>query len=218
MYIPTTVAEGCILGVDMVRGSGVDDLKEGYETFQQEALQLNPAYHPVTFNTDGWDPTQQVLKVLFPGITLVGCFLHVVLGIQRHCRRAKTLFSQVTDKLWKVYRAETKRQFSQRLRRLKEWASTHVEHEQVQQKLLNLEAKAASLKVAYEFPEAYRTSNALDRLMNYQDRLLYTMQYFHGTWQSARLQLRAMALIWNFHPYGRRTRSKTPDRSPHLRS
>ena len=83
VYIPTTVAGGCILGVDMVRSASADDLKEGYKTFQQEALQLNPAYHPVTFNTDGWDATHQVLKVLFPGITLVGCFLHVVLGIQR---------------------------------------------------------------------------------------------------------------------------------------
>ena len=92
----------------MVRNASAGDLKEGYETFQQESLHLNPAYHPETFNT---------------------------------------------------------------------------------------------------------TSKALDRLMNYQDRLLYSMQYFHGTWQSARLQLRAMALIWNFHPYGRRTRSKTPDRS-----
>ena len=40
VYIPTTVAEGCILGVDMVRGSGVDDLKEGYETFQQEGFAI----------------------------------------------------------------------------------------------------------------------------------------------------------------------------------
>lgn len=58
----------------------------------------------------------------------------------------------------------------------------------------------------YDFPDAYRTSNALDRLMNYQDRLLYNMQYFHGTKDSARLQLRAMALIWNFYLYGIRTK------------
>ena len=218
VYIPTTIAEGCILGGDMVRSASTDDLKEGYETFQQEALQLNRGYHPETFNTDGWEQTQQALKGLFPGITLIGCFWHGVLGVQRHCRRAKTLFSQVTQKLWRVYQAQTKRQFSQSLRRLKEWTSNNVEHEPVQQKLLNLETKADSLKVAYEFPEAYRTSNALDRLMNYQDRLLYSMQYFHGTWQSARLQLRAMALIWNFPPYGRRTRSKVQIVLLHLRN
>jgi hypothetical protein len=39
------------------------------------------------------------------------------------------------------------------------------------------------------------------------------MQYFHGTKDSARLQLRAMALIWNFHPYGSRTKSHHPARS-----
>lgn len=54
---------------------------------------------------------------------------------------------------------------------------------------------------------------ALDRLMNYQDRLLYNMQYFHPTKDSARLQLRAMALIWNFHPYGSKTKFNNPSRS-----
>ena len=35
--------------------------------------------------------------------------------------------------------------------------------------------------------------------MNHQDRLLYTMRYFHGS-------MGAMALLWNFHPYGVRSR------------
>jgi len=50
---------------------------------------------------------------------------------------------------------------------------------------------------------------AFDRLMNYQDRLLYNMQYFHGTKDSARLQLRAMALIWIFIS-GSRTKFNNP--------
>jgi hypothetical protein len=37
--------------------------------------------------------------------------------------------------------------------------------------------------------------------MNYQDRILYQMQYFHGSDESTRKALRAMALLWNFHPY-----------------
>jgi hypothetical protein len=36
--------------------------------------------------------------------------------------------------------------------------------------------------------------------MNHQDRRLYAMCYFHGTLESARLAVRAMALLWNFHP------------------
>jgi hypothetical protein len=44
--------------------------------------------------------------------------------------------------------------------------------------------------------------------MDYQDRLLYAMQYFHGTRKSAGLYVRAMALVWNFHPYGQKTQRK----------
>ncbi|MBF2077210.1 MAG: hypothetical protein IGR76_01480 [Synechococcales cyanobacterium T60_A2020_003] len=32
----------------------------------------------------------------------------------------------------------------------------------------------------------------------------HAMQYFHGTLEAARQGLRAMALLWNFHPYGRK--------------
>ena len=48
--------------------------------------------------------------------------------------------------------------------------------------------------------------------MNYQERLLFTMQYFHGSEASTRLDLRAMAFIWNFHPYGSRTKANAPKR------
>ena len=75
----------------------------------------------------------------------------------------------------------------------------------VREKLQKLEQRATQFEAAYDHPGAYRTSNALDRLMNYQDRVLYAMQYFHGTLESARLQVRAMALIWNFHPDCART-------------
>lgn len=101
----------------------------------------------------------------------------------------------------------------ERLRRLREWATVKVKQQTVRQKLLNLRPKSVKFQAAYDHPNAYRTSNMLDRLMNYQDRLLYNMQYFHDTKDSARLQLRAMALIWNFHPYGSRTKLNNPARS-----
>jgi len=213
IYIPTTAAAGCILGVDIVESAETCALVEGYKSFRAEAIALKPDYRPQTVNTDGWDHTQAAWQTLFPGIEIVLCFLHVVLDIQQRCRRTKTLFQKLTGKLWHVYKAATKRQFAQRLRRLQDWAAAFVEHKTVRRKLLKLRTKAAKFQVAYDHPDAYRTSNALDRLMNYQDRLLYNMQYFHGTKDSARLQLRAMALIWNFHPYGSRTKFNNPSRS-----
>jgi len=136
------------------------------------------------------------------------------LGIQQCLRRSKDLYAVISDKLWNLYQTISKRQFAQRLRRLLEWATPQqVESESVRDKLHKLKAKAPQFQVAYDFPDAHRTSNALDRLMNHQDRYLYAMQYFHGSFESARLQLRAMALLWNFHPYTQRTRSANPERS-----
>jgi hypothetical protein len=71
--------------------------------------------------------------------------------------------------------------------------------------------KASQFTTAYDFPDAHRTSNMLDRLMNYQNRILDAMQYFHGHQSSANLALRAMAMLWNFHPYGRRSQATSTD-------
>ena len=213
IYIPTTVASGCFLGVDIVESAGTKALVEGYKSFQTEALALNPNYRPETVNTDGWEHTQTAWQTLFPSIQLILCFLHAVLGIRKCCRRTPALLQEVTSRLWRIYKAPDKRQFSQRLRRIGEWAEKQVKPETVRQKLLNLKAKSVKFQVAYDFPDAYRTSNNLDRLMNYQDRVLYGMQYFHRSKDAASLQLRAMALLWNFHPYGSRTRSNHPGRS-----
>jgi hypothetical protein len=69
-------------------------------------------------------------------------------------------------------------------------------------------------KLAYDFPEAARTTNGIDRLMDYQDRVLYQMRYFHGTRNSARVAARAMAVQWNFHPYSVRAQRQGTNRSP----
>ena len=47
---------------------------------------------------------------------------------------------------------------------------------------------------------AYRTSNAIDRLMKLMSRHIYNHQYFHGSTDAATLNMRAYALIYNFAP------------------
>jgi hypothetical protein len=59
--------------------------------------------------------------------------------------------------------------------------------------VLKLCGKGPQFARAYRFPGAHRTSNALDRLMNHQDRRLYAMRSLHGTPDAARLAVRAMA-------------------------
>lgn len=212
VFIPTTIGSSCFLGVDIVERAETPDLVNGYGCFRDEALTLNPNYQPQTVTTDGWDHTQAAWRQLFPGIAIILCFLHSVLDIQQRCRKTKGLWRKLTGRLWHIYKAPSKRHFAQRLRRLRQWAQRNVKQPSILKRLLNLKGKSQQFQVAYDYPKASRTSNMLDRLMNYQDRLLYAMQYFHGSEASARLQLRAMALLWNFHPYGSRTTASDPKR------
>jgi hypothetical protein len=215
VYIATTVAEGCFLGVGVSETADTEGLSQAYGEFQQEILALDPDYAPESVNTDGWESTQNAWQQLFPSVTLMLCFLHTVLSIQQSCRRNHQFFQDITQKLWELYHSPSPSYFGQRLRRLLEWSATQEISEVIHQKLQKLVGKSARFKQTFDSPQAYRTSNQVDRLMNYQDRILYSMQYFHGTKESMRLGVRAMAMLWNFHPYGQKTLSLTPDsRSP----
>jgi hypothetical protein len=207
------VAQGCILGVGLSDSAGTDDLTKSYAHFKEEALNLKPGYEPKTVNTDGWEHTQRAWKSLFPGITVILCFLHAFLKIRDRCKRHKELLSSIADRVWNIYHAETVAQFSQRVRRLRQRAATIV-IDLVREKVLGLCEKAPEFKKSFAHPHAYRTSNELDRLMNYQDRVLYSIRYFHGFRTSALLYLRSMALVWNFHPYSTRARHEGLGASP----
>ena len=74
-------------------------------------------------------------------------------------------------------------------------------------------ARSADFLPAYDLPEAARTSNAVDRLLNVVDRQLYAMRYRHGTQESARLAVRAIGMQWNFHPYGQQLSRDAPERA-----
>lgn len=212
-YAATTACNNCVLGSELSPSASTKDLEKAYGKFKEEAQNIDPEYAPKSVNTDGWEPTQNAWKKLFPTIVIVLCFLHGFLKIKDRCRRSKELFKKVGDKVWNVYYAETKAKFSQRLRRLKEWARKFCEDGPTKNAIENLCKNGSKYKPAYEIPGACRTSNAVDRLMNYQDRVLYAMQYFHGTDESANLHLRSIALLWNFHPYGTKTRKQNPGRS-----
>jgi len=167
--VPTTVGGGCFLGVSVVAAADTAALATGYGEFAREAHALAPAYQPRSVCTDGWHATREAWRRLFPTITLVLCFLHSVLKIQDRCTGA--LRHHVLERVWHVYQATTKRQFAQRLRRLAEWTPTHLSGA-VAAMVLKLCHHRADFTPAYDCPQAHRTSNAVDRLLNYQDRVL----------------------------------------------
>ncbi|MBE7530924.1 MAG: hypothetical protein HND44_20835 [Chloroflexi bacterium] len=172
VYITTTVGQECILGADLADNAGADALEKGYQTFKTEVREVAPGYQPTTVNTDGWRATQKAWLALFPGVTIILCFLHAWLKIKQRCQRNQPLGTALRQKVWHVYHAQTVPQFAQRVRRLREWGEAQLSSV-VQEKVLKLCHNAPHFKKAFAYPSAHRTSNMLDRLMNYQDRLLY---------------------------------------------
>lgn len=208
VYLTTTVGGGCFLGVGLAGAVDAVSLAAGYGEFKQEAQQLQADYAPRTVCTDGFRATRLAWQQLFPTTVLVLCFLHGVLKVMERCTGG--LRHEVLTRLWDAYHATTRAQFSQRLRRLQPWAVSHLTGT-LQQMVLKLCAHRAQYALAYAHPTAHRTSNAVDRLMHHQDRLLYAQHYLHGD-ATARLAVRAMALQWNFHPYSDRLRREDPTR------
>ena len=210
-YVATTVSDGCFLGAALAPEASTRSLQAAYGEFLSEAQEVAPAYQPRTVCTDGWCATREAWQLLVPTVQLILCFLHSVLKIKARCRGA--LRQQVCEKAWHVYRAHNKVEFAQRLRRLREWAADHLGGA-VQETVMKLCQLKEEFIMAYDFPQAARTTNGIDRLMDYQDRVLYGMRYLHGRPESARRAVRAMAVQWNFHPYSARAQLAGARRSP----
>lgn len=202
VYVASTCGKGCVLGASIAPNAGEVALTQAYGVFKAEAQQIKPDYMPKTVNTDGWPATQKAWKVMFSGIILIACFLHVFIKIRDRSRiKYKEWLQDVGNRLWNCYHAPTKASFSQRLRRMYEWAI----HEKdlpdfMLEKIKKLRENSASFTVAYDFQGAHRTSNMVDRLMQRMDRHLFCTQYFHGGLVAAEYSIRGWALIHNFAP------------------
>jgi hypothetical protein len=210
VVVPTTVGGGCVLGISVAPQETSASLQAAYGEFKTEATTVFPTYTPRSVCTDGFAATRDAWRQLFPQLTIVLCFLHAILKLRDRCRGA--LRRHVLDRTWAVYHAVTKAQFSQRLRRLAEWARPTLEGS-VAQTIAQMVRHREDFTLAYDCPQAARTTNAVDRVHNHLDRVLYAMHYCHGQQASARLAVRAWALQWNFHPYGARLRHDEPWRA-----
>ena len=115
---------GCLLGATVTDAASADALEAAYGEFAEEAHALSPTSSPQTVCTDGWEGTPSAWKRLFPTVSVSLCFLHAVLKIAARCGRDRATRTLVLGRVWAVYHACTRAQFSQRLRRLREWAHT----------------------------------------------------------------------------------------------
>ena len=200
-YIAMTVAQECILGAEMTDSASEAALTEAYGVFASEAHSVKPDYAPDTVNTDGWAATRNAWRHWFPGIAVILCFLHAFIKIRDRATKALTdSFNEAARQVWEAYEATSKASFSQRLRRLREWAAEHVPDSAMKKHILDLCAKRDRFTKGYAHDHAHRTSNMVDRLMKFFDRACFDSQYFHGTLASGQQRVRAWAILWNFCP------------------
>jgi hypothetical protein len=206
IYVPTTVGGQCILGASVSEDAGENGLKKGYGIFKEEALNLNPEYAPKSVNTDGWRATMKVWMSLFPTIFVICCFLHVFIKIRDRCsKKFAELFKTAADKIWNCYEAASKASFSQRVRRLCEWAGKEGVPDVISKPIKKLKENLSMYSKAYDLPGCLRTSNMIDRLMQRMDRHLSSTFYFHGSLAAAELSIRGWVLIHNFAPCNPKT-------------
>ncbi len=200
-YIATTVGADCVLGASVALNVDEAALTEAYGHFKQEAQNVNPDYEPQTVNTDGWTATQKAWLTLFVTITIIECFLHAFLKIRDRCKkRWQTIWPEIQQQVWDIYRAADPQVFRQQATDFLTWARQNVSGPALQA-IEKLGAKIDLFVLAFDFPQAYRTSNMIDRHMEPMDRWLSDARFFHGHWHSAELQVRTWALFHNFWPY-----------------
>jgi hypothetical protein len=211
-YVAVTATGGVVLGAELVDSRQAASLADGYRTFVNEARDIERTYEPETVCLDGYESSWQAWTRVCPGTTLVLCFLHSVLKMILRCPKDRELRRLLVDRLWHVYAAERRAAFSQRLRRLREWGEGNLPDDRVRETLVRICSKGPRLVAGYVSEAGHRTTNGVDRVMDYLDRVLYAMRYLHGTRERGRLAIRAQAALWNFHPYGARTRRADPSR------
>jgi len=201
VYVATTVGGGCLLGVGVAESAGTEDLLAAYQTFADEARNVNPDYTPKTVNTDGWKSTQAAWLRLFPLIVVLRCFLHAWLKIRDRAKNLKDLFAELSRRVWNAYHAPNKRSFAQRLRHLSKWADQQDLKGVVGEAVKDLCAKKPLWLTAYDHPGGHRTSNMLDRLMRPMHRYFFDGQHLHGKRTTNERHVRGWALLCNFTPW-----------------
>jgi hypothetical protein len=199
-YAAFTAGDGCILGLGLSCAADEEHLTQAYQVFAEEAHELAPNYEPQTVNIDGWWATHNAFATLFPTIVPILCFLHGFLKIRDRGRKLYELHQRI----WDVYRCGSKETFLESMKEFKVWFDEGTWPQTVTEAVEKFCKRADQYAMSYDYPDAHRTSNLVDRLMNRLTRSLYASRGLHGYQSSSELRLRGWALLNNFRPFAPR--------------
>jgi hypothetical protein len=211
IYICTTAAKGCVWGMEPSLSEDTHGLATAYGVFQREAELTQADYQTRSVNTDGWPATRLAWRKLYKTAVLILCFLHGYIKIRQRASRLENK-QELYELIWDAYRQPGQEEFTKSLENLKHWTEQNIQSKVVKDYVHKLCAQSQEYAQAFEAPQGYRTSNAVDRPMRRLDRFLFINQYFHGHFAKAQLLSRAFALCYNFIPFCPRSQHNKPER------
>jgi len=200
-YVATIIAKACFLTAEVSAKADELSLRSAYGVFKAEVMAIIADYQPITISTDGWMATQNALKFLFSKVKIIECYLHAYIKVRDRATKKLTEFYEIAaDKIWNIYRTESKRQMAQQIRRLREWTKKQLPACAMKDNLLKLCKKKDRWLAHFDAPSAYRTSANLDRVMKNMERHAINSQMFHSNVPITSMNFRAFALLYNFSP------------------
>ncbi len=159
-------------------------------------------------------PTSAYVGSNYGRVIEIECFLHAFIKI-RSCgkKRGHSLFGQIQQQVWDIYHAPDPDSFKERIQTFHNWAQQAITDTALVA-INKLCAKADRFRLAFDHPQAYRTSNMIDRHMEPMTHWLSGTRFFHGHLTSVERQVRSWALFHNFGPYYPRAKVSKQYSSP----
>jgi hypothetical protein len=213
VYLPTIVSGRVIWHLGYTEAASAVAFTRSYQEFQRAASQREPSYRVRGILTDGFDSTNNSMRILFPGTRLGTCLRHAVIklpgklaAIASPVRQA--LRSQFHTLLYRARQRKGLRVFAlgQRLRRF----ADHVAHSAGTANGARVrrwvQEKKAGWYAVLADPQMPVTSTFLDQAHNAIERKLFAMKGFHHPGGSQQAFLMGLAHLYNLVPYQRRAK------------
>ena len=102
--------------------------------------------------------------------------MHAYIKVRdRATKKLTDFYTIAADKIWNIYRTESKRQMAQKIRRLREWANSKLPDCAMKDNIIKLCKKKDKWLAHFDATSAYRTSAHLDRAVSYTHLTLPTI-------------------------------------------
>jgi hypothetical protein len=180
-------------------------LTETLEAFLAEVRRFFPAYNIPSATYDGWSASRAAFFAVNPHIILQECHLHARMRmskalpmiIQEDGTVTQEQLAQIKEEHDSILDADSRRSYSQRLRRFRENFGHFTE---VAKRCRSLKNKILMFLAFLIFPLVAKFTTVLDQIIKFFDRKFFIMQTFRVS-ESAKKTVRAFAIVRNFWRY-----------------